>query len=438
MAVMTAGSAFAAVPSAYCQAYGMTPPPSGTSWVMPALPVVTITYTTKDAPPETPTDSTLMLDTITFSAWPTAGQYKFQSYYDELFCLLEPLSGPTGLLKDLGPFVGLLKGSVADVNGPLIPECKTLLALPNLDGVTSDPSAPIPTPCYCSKWGTPQVACAYTLPIVANGMTDGVYELSILQNILNDTGNPRNAEVLAQYKANVAALATLIDGALIASGYLDVLGMVQGADRLPALLAHELGGLATLDDDDTNAALNELLGMLEDLGLTPPPGGVASICAGFDDLGKYGDFNGDGYSNFDTYNFYKNTPGFDKNVYAAKATGNAISVTGPGSVKIDGSATISATVSAMIQSPTYAWKKNGTVIPDESGSSLILEAIQDTDEADYICSVTHTTPGKAVVTVDSAPWHLNVAAAMPVAGGLGLALLAGVCALGGAMGLRRK
>ncbi len=72
---------------------------------------------------------------------------------------------------------------------------------------------------------------------------------------------------------------------------------------------------------------------------------------------------------------------------------------------------------------------------DQTGSSLIINNITGADEGSY--RVTVTVGGGSAT---SAPFFVDVipAGALPLAGGLGIAVLAGACAMAGGVVIRRK
>ena len=88
---------------------------------------------------------------------------------------------------------------------------------------------------------------------------------------------------------------------------------------------------------------------------------------------------------------------------------------------------------------TIQWFKDGEEIPDETGEELVLLDVT-TDDSGLYSIVLTTEDGGAYAEFES-DGHILVVfplGEMPLAGGLGLGLIAGACALAGAVTIRRK
>lgn len=84
----------------------------------------------------------------------------------------------------------------------------------------------------------------------------------------------------------------------------------------------------------------------------------------------------------------------------------------------------------------YQWRKDGNDIIGAVNNVLLLSSVTPSDEGSYTVVVTDANE-----SVESSPATLTVTgevAGLPVAGGLGMALLAAACAAGGAAALRRR
>ena len=191
------------------------------------------------------------------------GQVDFCAYTDIVFCSLIPVGG---VVPEVMDFANLVQCLTMDINGPVDMEAE--------------------------------------IPVTPNGMLDGAYELGILAAKYN----AGDAAVVAAYQANFVAVKNLIVDALAAAEMKsdkDLRGIVQSAaPYLVGALSSVLAGFCTLDDAQTNAALDQLLLLLDDIGLTPPEGGIGAITEGIAYLGKDGDADGSGNSNRVEYGYF--------------------------------------------------------------------------------------------------------------------------------------
>jgi len=87
---------------------------------------------------------------------------------------------------------------------------------------------------------------------------------------------------------------------------------------------------------------------------------------------------------------------------------------------------------------SYQWKLDGGDILDATLSTYGKEHVSEADEGAYTCVVSDSSPGKAEMTVG--PFIVSVFpfGALPVAGAIGLALLAGAAMLAARSRIRRK
>lgn len=338
-------------------------------------------------------------------SWPAVGAYDFCGMLDTIFCSAAPLSS---LAPEVGEFAFLIQCLNADINGPL------------------DEAAEI--------------------PVTPNGIPDGLYELGLLARVLNTPSNQYHQAALNAFKGNTEAIKALVVEALananLKSDDKDIRGLVVlGAPHLVGALCSVLGGFSALGDAQTNAALNELLGLLADIGVTPPAGGLESITTSVPQLGPEGDADGDGASNRKEYNYYK-AQGPSVTITAqldpSQTPPTLAFVTGAG--KYEEGATVSLRVAFVGMDgagSTFQWFKGGTPVDDATGSSLVFAPVTLANAGTYACEV--NIPDKATVFLTD-PVILTVLpeGSLPVAGGMGLALLAGACALAGAVGIRRR
>lgn len=329
---------------------------------------------------------------------PIAGQVDFCAYTDIVYCSLAAIGAS---IPDVLEFANLVQCLTMDINGPVDLEAD--------------------------------------IPVTANGMLDGSYELGILAAKYN----AGDAEVMAAYQGNFVAVKNLLQEALDVSGYLTLLNGI--APYALSSLSSILAGFCTLDDVQTNAALDQLLLLLADIGLTPPEGGIGAITEGIAYLGKDGDADGSGNSNWVEYNYFVNGLEYSPAEYVAAALDPeqeppavlAITANPTGKIPLGGNVTISVAVNpGMGTAVAYQWSKDSVILDDETGSALSITNAQVADSGVY--SVVVDVDAKAV-TQHTASYTLVVLEfVIPVGGAIGLVVLAGACAMAGVAGLRRR
>ena len=91
-----------------------------------------------------------------------------------------------------------------------------------------------------------------------------------------------------------------------------------------------------------------------------------------------------------------------------------------------------------IEAVSQQWKKDGEDLEGETGTELALVGVTIDDSGEYMVVIDDGE--EALVEIESDPHVLLIfpVGAVPLAGGLGLGLLAGACALAGAVTIRRK
>jgi hypothetical protein len=364
---------------------------------------------------------------------PTPGTYDFCAMSDQLVCALDPFAG---FASEVAEFSYLLQCINMDINGE-IDTCKDM-------------------------------------PVMGNGMPDR-YEFGILAAVLNDTGHPLHATAVAAMQTNLDALCEIIVTALsaveISGAPMDLRLMSYAlAPWLMPALGGIVGGAAAMDDPLTNAALDELLGLLEGLGVTV--GDIDTICDGVPATGQSGDISGNGFTNREVYDwFIQINPAMTIAEYVALALDIAtvvpakVAIAGGGAASVGDDVTLTAGISNVAtgySAASYTWYKwevtgqecqnpptcddmcdtyDWVVIPGETGSALVITAAQLADSGKYACDVEMDDGTKAVTGTIMASTALVVSDSpmnVPVGGALGLTLLAGACALAGAVGIRRR
>lgn len=86
----------------------------------------------------------------------------------------------------------------------------------------------------------------------------------------------------------------------------------------------------------------------------------------------------------------------------------------------------------------YVWKKNGGAPLGTITDTLVFDPITEADSGTYLVTYDDGSGAKIEVTSTINVFVFPAGAELPLAGPLGLLLLAGACALGGASALRRK
>lgn len=331
------------------------------------------------------------------TSWPAVGSYNFCHYMDTVYCQLKYINS----VVDVSEYADLLRCLDADINGPV--------------DLLLDP------------------------PIQGNGMTDGQYEFMLLAYVLNTPEHPLHADAHAAIRTNFVFFKDLIQLALTdvdGTNYLALVPLM--VPHLIGALAMQLAGYAALDDPLTYDALDALLALLTEIGLSPPPGGVISVTDGIGDVGPGSDFDADGFSNIDEYLHVEDTFGITISGY-------------DGYVKNPATATIAGAKYYMVGtrislSPSLiyggviegaSWEKDST--PLGTAIPLVIPNCQYTDAGEYTVTVTHRmgatkgtsqTVGTGTVTVGDIP--------IPVTGIAGIAALSGAIALLAARRLRRR
>lgn len=340
---------------------------------------------------------------------PIEGQVDFCAYTDMIFCSLALIGSalPPETAEEILGFAGLVQCLAMDINGPIDLEAE--------------------------------------IPVTPNGILDASYELGILAELYNQG----DVEVVTAYQDNFQAVKDLIVDALAVAELKsdkDLRGIVQAAaPYLIGSLSSILAGFCTMDDVQTNSALDQLLLLLADIGLTPPEGGIASITTGLAYLGPDGDADGSGNSNRVEFNYFVNVMEYSPAEYVAAALDDqqeppsvlAISADPSGKIPLGGNVTITVVVNpGMGTGVAYQWSKDGAPLVDETGSALSIVNAQVIDSGVY--SVVVDVDAKAV-TQHTASYTLTVSEfAVPVGGAIGLVVLAGACAMAGVAGLRRR
>lgn len=352
--------------------------------------------------------------------WPNPGDYDFCGISDTIYC---SLAGLSSLAAEVAQFADLVQCLNMDINGP--------------------------------------VDIAAEIPVTPNGIPDAQYELGILAFVLNSTSHPLHSQAIAAFQGNFVFVRDLVLEALFlatfkSDGDKDLRPIVENimAPKLVGSLCAVLAGFATMGDPQTNAAMDQLLLLLEDIGLTPPEGGMNANTVGISQLGPFGDADGDTYSNYAEYQYFVGNQGYAAPQYVAAALDPAqmpptfspkVSVSSAtGFYVVGDTITLTGTLQNYFEAPEYVkWYKDDALLDGQNALTLEILNAQVTDSGLYRIGVgvmVEETPAKALVAREiSAQILVNVSdSALPVGSALGLTILASACALAGISGIRRR
>jgi len=352
--------------------------------------------------------------------WPNPGDYDFCGMADTIYC---SLAGLSSLADAVAEFAGLVQCLNMDINGPVDLEAD--------------------------------------IPVTPNGIPDGAFELGLMAFVLNSTGHPLHTQTMSAYQGNFVFIRNLVLDAL----YIAVLKSNDNKDLRPIVetimapkllgsLCGVLAGFATMGDAQTNAAMDQLLLLLEDIGLTPPEGGMGANTVGIPQLGPFGDADNDSYSNYAEYQYFVGSQSYNATQYVAAALDPAqmpptyspsVSVSTTTGFFVTGDTILlNATLKNYFETPEYIrWYKDGGLLDGQDALTLEILNAQVADSGTYKVAVgvmVEEKGAKALVADEvTASIAVNVSdSALPLGGALGLTLLASACALAGAVGIRRR
>ncbi|MGC9053992.1 MAG: immunoglobulin domain-containing protein [Candidatus Hydrogenedens sp.] len=165
-------------------------------------------------------------------------------------------------------------------------------------------------------------------------------------------------------------------------------------------------------------------------------------------LSKDGDADGDGYTNYEEYQAFANVKGpgdafiaavLDPSVYPGYVppAGDKVNIYPSGTIKVEEGGTIDLRVEVknMVGTVGYQWTHNGEDL-GVTQPRLIIRNVTNADAGNYQCVVTDEAKGiyaSSAVVVQILP-----EGTIPVAGGLGLAVITALCSAGGVMVIRRR
>ena len=342
--------------------------------------------------------------------WPT-GSYDFCAYMDTIYCSLEAVVYLNASLED---FASLIQCMNADLNGPLTMEA---------------------------------------VPFTGNLIPDGSCELGILAAVLNNSGHPLHEDVTSAFEYNVFEAKELLIQALSdVPGYGDLREIVNFvAPYLVRSLACVLAGYATLGDSDTFSMLNALLDRLNELGVTPPEGGIEAISQSVPAIGPEGDANGDGFTNRQAYGWFVEHLGYSCYDFTIAAIDfdspiRLLSLEGGGVYEAGDTIELKAilendVVSLSGGAQSFSWQKDGETIAQQVEESLYLENMTEEDSGLYTVSVAVEVllkDGDDSSLVLEAQAEVEVLPPVNTGGGLFFLVLSQMILLGGIVLMKKK
>ncbi len=370
-------------------------------------------------------DGTLTNPTAIIDPTPAEGAVDFCAVLDLVYCSVAPIMNIVNNKgekeeeepSEIQQFVELVRCETVDINGPVDVEAE--------------------------------------IPVSPNGILDGQFELALLALVLNDTtfnlnGLTHDAAWTAfeTTHGNLEDLVWDILGAINDGQYE---GVVRGlAPHLPSLISYMLSGYVCLGDSSFFETIEGLLQLIDpdDLGDFEIPD--------LDDIFEYipgyfaanDDMDGDGATNMQEYLAFSNN-GSDPAAYLAAVINPAVypeTTVVQNGFKLTGPYWVEEGDRAMLSFPSglnytgaltqTQWSKDGSELSGENALTLTFPAVTLEDAGSYQLTIADESKG----LFTSSPFVLNVIpeGGVPVAGGLGLGILASICALGGATVIRRK
>lgn len=328
-----------------------------------------------------------------------------------------------------------------------------------------------------------------------NGMLDGNYELRVIKELVQNPGKYANlasgtlpgqqkpgvnpTDVINAYNANYQMLYT--DGMntfltvtlpslwpLLQSMYPQVPPLCTAPDNPPGCidkalivtlfrnLLMVLAGFATIGDDASANSVATVAGLLALCDVLNPGSCLVNDIVTDPNayerlpefLSKDGDADGDGYTNFEEYEAFKDAKGpgdefiaavLDPSIYPGYVppASEKVKIYPSGTIKVEEGGTIDLKVVVKDPVPpvSYAWTHNGDPCGEDS-PNLVIRNVTTADAGNYQCVVTDGSKGmyaSEVVVVQVVP-----EGTIPVATGIGLAVITAVCSIGGVMALRKR
>lgn len=166
-------------------------------------------------------------------------------------------------------------------------------------------------------------------------------------------------------------------------------------------------------------------------------------------LAKDGDADGDGHTNYAEYEEFADVKGtgdafiaavLDPSIYPGYVPPGTDKVTiyPSGLIRVEEGGTIDLKVEVkdLVAPISYQWTKNGEDISGANTNRLIIRDVTNADAGAYQCVVTDASKGlyaSSIVNVVIVP-----EGTIPVASGIGLAVITALCSAGGVMVLRRR
>ncbi len=218
-----------------------------------------------------------------------------------------------------------------------------------------------------------------------------------------------------------------------------------------------LAGFATIGDDDSANAVATVASLLALCDVLSPGSCLVNDIETNPEnyerlpefLAKDGDADGDGYTNYQEYEAFADAKGpgdafiaavLDPSIYPGYTppAGENVKIYPSGAIRIEEGGTIDLRVEVkdLVEPISYQWTKGGEEIEGADESRLIIRNVTTADAGIYQCIVTDASKGiygSPTVTVIIVP-----EGTIPVASGIGLAVITALCSAGGVLVLRRR
>jgi large repetitive protein len=286
--------------------------------------------------------------------FPPPGSYDFCAYMDTVYCSLPAVESQMNDPR-ITEFADLILCNSCDMNGPLLGEGEN--------------------------------------PFTPNGIPDGQYELGLLAGVLNDPTHPLYTTANNAFKYNFRKIKDVLILAVSDYEGTDLRNMLNSfAPHLIGGLAALFAGYATLGDEQTYTAMDELFALLESLGIQPWEGGLGANMWSEPETGPNGDANEDAFSNAIAYHWYVGEQGYPPEDYVIAAIDADVAMElftlSGGGIQIIGDDVLleSHLIGATPTGP-YVWYKGGDVIPAVEGDAYTLVSVTADDSGQYTVEI---------------------------------------------------
>ncbi len=223
--------------------------------------------------------------------------------------------------------------------------------------------------------------------INGNGMLDGQYELAILASVLNDPSHPLYGETLEAFQQNFVLMKNEIQVEIFNEGYLSLVPAI--APHLIGSMAMLLAGLMVEGDDDTRAAVEELLDAVN----IPTPVEFLALFSSIAQTSPAGDIDVDGFPNLDEYRYYVGDLGYAPEQFNDYVMNTRLTIEGASNYFIGSEIKLRA-VMAFASPNSFYWEKDNEALGVTTDLLSLLNA-QISDSGFYEVIASHSIGEKA-------------------------------------------